>query len=493
MDVRFFVLALAAWLLDVGSASAEAWEVESQLSVGGYYNTSYGDIDDSGMLEFAPRVAVRSSQERYRVNVSYQPRVKLLATGGWANAWDHVLNGALEYELGELTTLSVRDSYTDLANFNFEEELLADGTVDVNTGTGFERSRRNHAEVTLQHFLSPLWVLSGTASHSFANFNESSRSDSQTLNGYVGVNRAISARQNAGLGVSATHSVFDESTEVQGERYSNVQIVASYQYSLEHWLRFQFRGGPALQFIEERRFENQEAPTYLGAAVGSVPVFYDYYACPRKVASSCIQGGQFGPVPSDTFGSTTPAQALVETQAVPVEPNPESGDFSVTFFGTASVLVELGDWAGNLYFQRTESNDSGQGSATSVSTVGFSIDWEPTYEWQFVLTANWSLRESLRSERRLGDDYAVSAGPPIASPGPTRAVARISSQASVPVSHALDIHQYVLGFRVKRRLTEHMLADAGVGYVNEQRPGRDAINRARVSLQIVYSFRKIRF
>ena len=185
--------------------------------------------------------------------------------------------------------------------------------------------------------------------------------------------------------------------------------------------------------------------------------------------------------------------ALAETQSVPVEPNPVSEELSVTFFGTASMLVEWGDWAGNLYFRRTESNDSGQGSATSVSTVGFSVDWEPTYEWQFVLTANWSLRESLRNERRLGNDFAVEAGPPIALPGPTSAVAQIASQTSVPVNRALDINQYVVGLRVKRRLTEHMFADASVGYVNEQRPGRDTISRVRASLQIVYSFRKLTF
>ena len=482
------MLAPVFLLAAVGSAGADSWSLRLGMSAGGYYNLPTKETEeDRGIVTLGPLIDLNAAENRYRLSVNYRPVVKLIATTGWAHAWDHRVSANFAYDLGELTILSMNDVYQDVSIYNFEDGINPDGTVDINQSVSFERAKRNNAEMTLQHFLSPRWVVSGTVGHNFAEFNEASRTNSQTVSGSVKINHIYSRNQNGGLGLSSTYSLFDESTRSEAERYGNLQIFAAWQYKLKEWLRFEFVGGPALQFLQPRGLSDQPSFRYLGNqgfSPPAPPLFADYNSCTQGTASSCTT---FTSVPPSTFQPefATPEDALAATQFIPVKPNPTGASTSVTFFGSASASVKLGDWGGQLGIRRTQSDQSGEGPASIVTGVSLRGRWEPDPYWSLNASVSWSLREQIGSTRTLGGDFDVVQGP--------GDVAQYSARQSVAFEQGTEQTQYYASLGVVRRLTDQLAATATASFVHQIDRREETIDRFSVRVNLSYSFQKFTF
>jgi len=486
MGARWCVLAPVLLLFIAASAVAESWELRLGLGASGNYNppTKGEAQDDRAIVNFGPQIAIHAAQPRYRVSVEYAPQVRFVATTGWAHTWDHRLSANAEYNLGQLTILSVNDVYEDISIYNFENGINPDGTVDVNQSVTFERARRNNVSISLQHFLAPRWILAGTVAHGLADFAQESRSNSQTVSGAIQISHIYSRHQEGGVGVSSTYSMFDESTANEAEQYANLQVFASWQYRVKNWLRFKFRGGPALQFVKPRGLPDQQTPVYYSNDTVNPPLFA---VCSSYPATTVDCNPTIGPVADDTFKPQfdTPQEAAAATQFVPVEPNPSSASTSITFFGRASVVLKWDEWEGEFGVRRVESNQSGEGPASVVTGVSLRGRWQPDPYWALNLAANWSLREQIGTSRALGSSYDLARGP--------ADVARFSARQSVGKKRDNELTQYFASFGIWRRLTDHLSASATASFVHQERKTQESTDRYSVRANLAYSFDPITF
>jgi len=500
MVLRRTLWGLMAMLIAPASGEADSRSLRFEMLTGVIYDGGKENYPDRAVVNLAPRVRFNGSDERYRADLSYSPSVRLVATQNWSHAWTHDLSASAQYAIGRLTTLDVNDRYQDQAIFDFGEEFLPDGTVDVAESASYDRVERNFANVSLQHFLSPRWVVSGSVSHGFSNFDEADQTDSETLSASFQVNHTWSRRTTFGLGVSGQYSVFDESSVSQGEQYSYLQLFASWRYGLNDNLRIEFQGGPTLQFIDPTPFgevetlENVFTPAF---------VFRDYAKCADAGKTTAAECADFADaaVPVDPITNLPPGVDLSEAFAVaplPVASNPDGNEVSVTFFGNISLIYDWDDWVARAYLARRESNASGEGSASSVTSAGFSLGWEPTPKWDLALTFGWSLRQTLGStygisvygSPELGEFDAtlregIAYGDPVAE-------GRLAARGELLIAEnnrEFEITQVVAGLQVARTLTEGLTLNSNVSFLYQDTPrSRAEATRLRVTVNLVYLF-----
>ena len=486
MVLRRTLWGLMAMLIAPASGEADSRSLRFEMLTGVIYDGGKENYPDRAVVNLAPRVRFNGSDDRYRADLSYSPSVRLVATQNWSHAWTHDLSASAQYAIGRLTTLDVNDRYQDQAIFDFGEEFLPDGTVDVADSASYDRVERNFANVSLQHFLSPRWVVSGSVSHGFSNFNEANQTDSETLSASFQVNHTWSRRTTFGLGVSGQYSVFDESSVSQGEQYSYLQIFGTWRYGLNDNLRIEFQGGPTLQFIDPTPFGDIESFENL-----FTNVFFDYASCVGKTAIQCAKdpAAEIEPDPSTGLPPGVDESQAFAVTAHPVASNPDGNEVSVTFFGNISLVYDWDDWVARAYLARRESNASGEGSASSVTSAGFSLGWEPTPKWDLALTFGWSLRQTLGSTYGLTGDATLREGVEYGDPVVEGHLAAVDEFLIAERNNEFEITQVVAGLQVARTLAEGLTLNSNVSFLYQDTPrNRAEATRLRVTVNLVYLF-----
>ena len=446
----------------------------------------YEEFEDRAVIDVAPQLRLVVDSERYQTSIAYSPSVKIESRSGWEHAWSHRLDGDFKFDFDERTTFTASNRFQDVAIFDLDGELLPDGSVDVNTGEDYQRAQRNYADVALQHLLAPTWSISGSVGHNIAKYNQSDQTNSESLSGQLSLNHVYSPELTLGGGISGDYSVFDESSKSQGQHYTNAQLFLSTSYQVNRSVRLKFQGGPTLQFFTPSSFSEVESYQYLWGGSAASPFFIDLSSCAEPTYSSCAATGDPAVVDDATFlpEFATPQQAAANEVFLGVEPNASGSSISVTFFGHVEIVYEEKPWAVQAYVRRTESNSSGEGTASSVTSAGLGFDWSPTPDWNGNLSVVFTHRQSLRTPYLLSGDAALAPGPADLLGNP---VAEFASFTAVESKQAFETKQYFAQARVVRRLGEDLSVELVARYIHQDRDREARTNRFSAGIVLIYS------
>ncbi|MFP6580019.1 MAG: hypothetical protein VCC02_09515, partial [Myxococcota bacterium] len=199
----------------------------------------YEEFEDRAVIDVAPQLRLVVDSERAQTSIFYSPSVKIESRSGWEHVWSHRLDGDFKFDFDERTTFTASNRFRDIAIFDLDGELLPDGSVDVNTGEDYQRAKRNYADVALRHALAPTWLISASVGHDIAKYNQPDETDSESIRGQLSLNHVYSPELTLGGGLSGDYSVFDESSQSQGQRYSNAQIFLSARYQVNRSVRLE--------------------------------------------------------------------------------------------------------------------------------------------------------------------------------------------------------------------------------------------------------------
>lgn len=446
----------------------------------------YEEFEDRAVIDVAPQLRLVVDSERYQTSISYSPSVKIESRSGWEHAWSHRLDGNFSFDLDERTIFTASNRFQDVAIFDLDGELLPDGSVDVNTGEDYQRAQRNYAEVALQHLLAPTWSIFGSVGHNIAKYNQPDQTNSESLSGQLSLNHVYSPELTLGGGISGDYSVFDESLRSQGQRYSNAQLFLSTSYQVNRSVRLKFQGGPTLQFFTPSSFSEMESYQYLWGGTPASPFFIDLSSCAEPTVSSCAEGHDLADVDDSTFPGETPSQAAANLVFLGVEPNQGGRSMSVTFFGHVEMVYEEKPWAVRAYVRRTESNSSGEGTASSVTSASLGFSWSPTPDWDGTLSLVFTHRQSLQSPYMLNGDAALEPGPDLDLNG--NPIAQFASFTAVESKRAFETKQYFAQARVVRRLGDNLSVELVARYLHQDRDREARTNRFSAGIVLFYSF-----
>jgi hypothetical protein len=169
-----------------------------------------------------------------------------------------------------------------------------------------------------------------------------------------------------------------------------------------------------------------------------------------------------------------------------VEPNPGGRSISVTFFGHVEMVYEEKPWAVRAYVRRIESNSSGEGTASSVTSASLGFDWSPTPDWNGTLSLVFTHRQSLQSPYLLNGDAALEPGPDLDLNG--NPIAQFASFTAVESKRAFETKQYFVQARVERRLGDNLSVELVARYLHQDRDREARTNRFSAGIVLFYSF-----
>jgi hypothetical protein len=493
--MRLSGAALVLFLCIATAVASEETKVDLSLSASNDYYGGTGTGGRRAVLRINPQVRVSSRTARQSFSLLYAPGVEMFENDDFAPYWNHRVMGEYQLQLGPRTSVTFGDTYSDTEIISFGNEVLPDDTVDVVSDAS--RFIRNNASMTLQHLLSPLWNVDVSLQHNFANFEDPTRNDSETVSGVASVSYSVTVKDQIGLGIQGSYSSFDGAkdprTELEssGQRNTNIHLIANWGHQFTSKIRMSFSGGPNLGFYDSEKLGNEDVPLFpnISASDTLERRFYVLEDCPRATLSSCRT--PTGIVDDNTFKPefASPEQAAEQKVTLSPFPNPDIDDLKVNFFGSLGISYLSDTWAAQLRGRRVESTQSGIGTATAVTSVNLGINWEPSPDWELDFDAGWSKRTSIAKSLAVVDlDLKDSIYQDL--DGET-----LLESASLPTgveARAVDREQYRAWGQVRRRLFRDWWIRLTAEYIRQDVRGVSA-NRYRIGAGVSYDLPSIAF
>jgi len=445
-----------------GAAGAVDVDLSMSSSVG-YDNNIFRtdkDTKDDATFRFGPAIRVRDETSKLSYNVSYNPVYEKFVTWTDADAWAHFAHGALDYQLGDRTLMSLSE------NFRFAQSLNQGPLVPNQDSTGTdiefvpdtdvqrEDVYLNTAKAILTHNFTAHTQGEFTIKHDYFNSQRNNTATNNSLSGFANVMTSLTSRDQVGFGGGTTWQQFDS---VNGQPQTDTyifRVAASWIHNFGEDTELTVRAGPAVIYTNQDNgsttsaflypFNNAVGPTIENAygALGlkvpadvqdingnplnpSDPIGAGSVLIPEGTNAKCFNAMVSGQtvfdrsncsynvvVDSTAFGAL--ANTISTAGMVPlnyVGSNKGESDTRVTGFGEISLshnwIPELSSSTG---FTRSDSAATSLGASTIENRVMVETTWTPTRRWDLQVRGDWLKRKSATA---VTNTYLVIDGTPV--------------------------------------------------------------------------------
>jgi len=496
--------ALAAALILLSSSARGAVDLELGWDSRAVWTSnvfrSSDEEEDAFSLLNGPNIGLRQRQGDLRFDVLYRPRYEFFPDLRDADAFEHYLSADSSWSIDRRTTVSLRERFV----YSRALRRLFDVTDPADPEAGElivdrEAVFRNDASIDLSRFLSRRMVATIRFDHGLRDYERATRSDSVSYGGSVNLRRILSPRQSAGLGLSGSRFVNEESANVPEDRGTTVvQLFALYELQILPALRLSVSAGPA--WTQSDQIDQDQ-------------VLFEQYA--RSGPFLLTPSGGAAPA----FDATTGDQVgFVPLSAVPVAELPLVGDFeasdsSIEVFGNVVLSYDREPFWWSIGYNRYATNTSGFGATTTLDTVTAAADWQVARRWRLAARAAWRRQTTLSDVLSRLDGVLADTGStvlldafgrvvtdPALAAFEVRDVATYEAVAGRLSDSAFEITTWDFQLRATHDLTRHLRVQALVAYwiqsvENEQtifsRASDDERDSWRFELGFTWSFEPI--
>ncbi len=450
-----YVRASMIFILVGFAGAAKAVDVDlSMTTTAGYDDNVFRtnkDKKDDVSFRFGPTVRVRDTTSKLAYNVSYNPVYEKFVSLTEADDWAHFAHGAVDYQLSDLTQLSVSDSFRFAQSLNRGPLVAnedASGTeIDFVPNTEIQRDDvyRNTASAAVFHNFSAHTQGEFVVSHDFFDSDRANTSRNNSLSGFVNVMHSLTARDQLGLGGGTTWQRFDA---VSGRPRTDTfifRITASWIHSFGQDSELVLRAGPAVIHTDQQRGRSTVGDQYPHTLVANAKSVASAYAAlglsvppdamyldgtpvvdpstemigagsvliPEADPAGCLSGMVSGQTVFDR--SNCPFNVIVDSNEAadydgagisttissamaPLGFVGDSGgdsDTKVTAFGEISISHQwIPDLSSRAGFTRSEATASSLGSSTISNHAVIETIWTPTRRWDLRVRGDWLERKS---------------------------------------------------------------------------------------------------
>jgi len=456
---------IASLLLILVGFAGVAGAVDVDLSMSsstGYDNNIFRtdkDTKDDATFRFGPAIRVRDETSKLSYNVSYNPTYEKFVTWTDADAWSHFAHGALDYQLGDRTLMSLSENFRFAQSLN-QGPLIANtdatGTeIDFVPDTDVRRDDifRNTATGTVTHNFTAQTQGEFKVTHDYFNSDHNNTSTNNSLSGFANVMHSLTARDQLGFGGGTTWQQFDS---VNGQPQTDTyifRVAASWIHNFGEDTELTVRAGPAVIYTNQDNGPTTSSQLYpfnpaIGPTIGSAydalglrvpadlqdingtplnasdPLGAGSVLIPEGTNAKCFNAMVNGQtvfdrsncsynvvVDSTTYGAL--ANTIMNAGTVNLNyigSNSGESDTRVTGFGEVSIshnwIPELSSSAG---FTRSDSGATSLGASTIENRVMVETTWMPTRRWDLQLRGDWLKRKSATP---ITNTYLVIDGTP---------------------------------------------------------------------------------
>jgi len=442
--------ACASLLLILVCFAGVAGAVDVDLSMSsstGYDNNIFRtdkDTKDDATFRFGPAIRFRDETSKLSYSASYNPVYEKFVTWTDADAWAHFAHGALDYQLGDRTLMSLSENFRFAQSLN-QGPLIANtdatGTeIDFVPDTDVRRDDiyRNTATGAVTHNFTAQTQGEFTVKHDYFNSDHNNTSTNNSLSGFANVMHSLTARDQLGFGGGTTWQQFDS---VNGQPQTDTyifRVAASWIHNFGEDTELTVRAGPAVIYTNQENGPTTSAQLYpfnpaIGPTIGSAydalglrvpadlqdingnplnasdPLGAGSVLIPEGTGAKCFNAMVNGQtvfdrsncsynvvVDSTTFGPL--ANQIMTAGTVNLNyigSNSGEDDTRVTGFGEISIshnwIPELSSSAG---FTRSDSGATSLGASTIENRVMVETTWMPTRRWDLQLRGDWLKRKS---------------------------------------------------------------------------------------------------
>ncbi len=377
---------------------------------GGYtHNSNYfsaaGNSDPANSFLIGPSVELVDPDGRFRYEVEASGAFQAYADQSGVDAWESRLRARATYDLTELTRIRVTERFRDISNLRFSRQdiALADTALDPNQ----DRYFRNEVEVELIRDMTELLQLRLRGEHHWIDFKRNvDRNDSTAWEGAGELRYQLTPEHFVGLGASYTRQDFDAALSRLGSTGEYVRAFGTWTWNVSDAITISANGGPAWIASDEDNTSRVTQTRFVGGEVNGELFRADINDCQGNLASNC----------DISDASRIEADDLGGRRSFTLNRDDEVGkDDEVTFFGGASINLQLEKWILTASYQRRQSMTSGDALASSLDRVAVDLEYAPPrYRWSVFIAGSWDRRETLTDATVIDFDVASAGDPPAA-------------------------------------------------------------------------------
>jgi hypothetical protein len=461
------------------------------------------DDEESGpSIRTGPDLLLRDRTGDLDWSARYNPRYENFFTIDGADSTDHffVVDGTWSITDRDELSLTNDFSYTQ----NIFQRLSGGGLGAVTPGQldiGRQSQLQNLFSTIYKRHLTPLWTLESTVSNSYYDPQDDLSPASFVNSGSAQITRPISARSNAGVGISVTRQDFEDTEFRPGEGTTYYQSFGIWTYALTPRMSFSLSGGPA--------WVAPDAIDAVDSDVGQFPLrngtLISTDGCVREGGTAVLSRGcQRASIVRFPSGTPVSGILIVDPSSVPrttvraaqVEP-----DATLTFYGRTELTRRGETWDASIGYERSSSAASGLGTSTDVDTVSAKFGWTPSPLWVFDVLAVWEMQKSssqsavpafaLSPTSVLIDAQGNIVNDPAQAAFRAPDAAEITGFQSLLVDDAFQTISYLAQVRALRRISKRTSLVGAISWLRQEPENdfgsTDSIDSLRVEFGVTWS------
>lgn len=476
-------IALAILLASTVHAEELRLGIDGNYTYNSNFFSSVSNEDPASSFQIGPSLQLDDPDGRFRYELGFDGAYQVYADQSGVDAWESRLRARATYDLTARTSVRVTERFRDISNLRFSRQdiALADTALDPNQ----DRYFRNDLELELLHDLTELLELRLRGEHHWVDFEQNiDRSDSQAFDVAAELRYRVATRHFLGTGLSYTYQDFEQALSRLGSKGEYVTGYATWTWNVTDAITFSANGGPSWIRSDEDDPGEVAQTEFVGGRLQG-----DLF---RANINSCDVVVPIGRLASNCdFVSFPPIAAadLGELQGFALTGGPRVGtDSTLTFFGGASITIDLADWNLDASYARRQSTTSGDGLASSLDRVAFEVEYAPRrFRWSVFVAGSWDRRETL-TDATVVDFVVVDGG--------SAQARRLSAITSIRTrSSRRDNFTLITGYR--HRLDQNVAATLDGRYrrteLRDAGPSRPGIDTFFVVLTLEYDFDPISF
>lgn len=462
----------------VGTASAGP-DLQLSIAAQAEYDPNVGrdkaDIH-SAVFRIVPKIHVVEDTGNLEYDISYLPYYQYSTAKAGINGFQHYLNAAGRYLLGDRTEFFLMDNFSYAESVDTVNNIDEEGVLSI--GTRNKPVTRNRLRGGVQHMFTPR--LSSYMGVGWKLFNADifNRAESNSYTGNIGVQYVLDPVHTISLGVAADYQKFEKSNGGlrPPEETLFVNIYGGWTWAISEKTSFEFAVGPTFIDSRQKLAKTRQVPVFaLTGSDSSGGNGFDAETCPPAPPPP-VGAGEFAGFGCEAV-SLDPAQFQAanafSSVTVPVIDEFSSGS-STSWTAFGSLLLNhrwRPDLVSSLSYQRTASTSSGLGSSV-LDDIFLVTSWDISELWDANMRIGFTIRESTSPTKEyipiVTNQSVTAPGTSCADPGPT-CLASFQGNAfrTALINQDINTIRWGASARVARTISEHFQVSLRYNYTSQ--------------------------
>jgi len=368
------------------------------------------DEEEDVVFRTGPLVELRREQGDFTYRAEYALRWESFIDETGLDAFDHNADVRGTWRLGPRTRIEFEERFLITRSLNrsfgFGDQAIVDDSLledDPDFEADRQRLKRNTANLSLIHQITPRLEGRLSLTHTLFRSNEDTTLDVDTISGLGTLSYALNARNRVGFGIGATQQSFEGAGGTESDTRF-FRLFGTWSHVFDPTMTLSLQAGPTLVSPDDNE------SLLFGTQVRAFPSrttssgglrFVDPSTCPT-VDDETMQpfdSSRCGLFPTEIVDTPDDNDFFdfvqsAEVPVLPVNEGDEEAEDNLTFFADVSLVKQWESWDARLSFRRSESSSSGQGGSTILNSFTAQANWEPSRRWTVNFTGRYNTRQS---------------------------------------------------------------------------------------------------